>query len=98
MFYSCLKPYMYPVCRSVLIIFKDMFSFGDISDIWLLRYKQDSFGCFLIKCKLLIFSKFFYISVTKYRSEVVLYSKLSARYYPLSPQIKTIAVAFLQAK
>ena len=35
--------------------------------------------------------------VTKYRSEAVLYSKRSAG-YPLSPHIKTIAVAFLPAE
>ena len=40
---------------------------------------------------------FAYISATKYRSEAVLYSKLTAG-YPLSPEIKTIAVAFLQAE
>ena len=36
-------------------------------------------------------------SATKYRSETVLYSKRTAG-YPLSPHIKTIAVAFLQAE
>ena len=40
---------------------------------------------------------FAYISATKYRSEAVLYSKRTAG-YPLSPHIKTIAVAFLQAE
>ena len=40
---------------------------------------------------------FDYISATKYRSEAVLYSKRTAR-YPLSPHIKTITVAFLQAE
>ena len=40
---------------------------------------------------------FAYISATKYRSEAVLYSKQTAG-YPLSPHIKAIAVAFLQAK
>ena len=40
---------------------------------------------------------FAYISATKYRLEAVLYSKRMAR-YPLSPHIKTIAVAFLQAE
>ena len=40
---------------------------------------------------------FAYISATKYRSEAVLYSKRTAG-YPLSPRIKTIAVAFLQAR
>ena len=38
-----------------------------------------------------------YISATKYRSEAVLYSKRMAG-YPLSPRIKNIAVAFLQAE
>ena len=40
---------------------------------------------------------FAYISATKYRSEAVFYSKRTAG-YPLSPEIKTIAVAFLQAE
>ena len=40
---------------------------------------------------------FAYISAIKYRSEAVLYSKRTAE-YPLSPEIKTIAVAFLQAE
>ena len=40
---------------------------------------------------------FAYISATKYRSEAILYSKQTAG-YPLSPHIKTIAVAFLQAE
>ena len=39
---------------------------------------------------------FAYNSATKYRSEAVLYSKPTSG-YPLSPHIKTIAVAFLQA-
>ena len=39
---------------------------------------------------------FAYSSATKYRSQAVLYSKCMAGYY-LSPHIKTIAVAFLQA-
>ena len=40
---------------------------------------------------------FAYISATKYRSEAVLYSKRTAG-YPLSPHIKIITVAFLQAE
>ena len=40
---------------------------------------------------------FAYISATKYRSEAVLYSKRVAG-YPLSPHIKIIGVAFLQAE
>ena len=40
---------------------------------------------------------FAYISAIKYRSEAVLYSKQMAG-YPLSPHIKTIDVAFLQAE
>ena len=73
-----------------------------LSDIWLLRYKQNIFGCF---SNILNFWSFFkntqncfaYISAAKYRSEVVLYSKRTAG-YPLSPHIKTISVAFLQAE
>ena len=40
---------------------------------------------------------FAYNSVSKYRSEAVLYSKRKAG-YPLSPHIKAIDVAFLQAE
>ena len=40
---------------------------------------------------------FAYISTTLYCSEVVLYSNRMAR-YPLSPHIKGIVVAYLQAK
>ena len=68
----------------------------------MLSYKQNSFGCFFEKNEVQNFSKntqhfFAYISATKYRSEAVLYSKRTAG-YPLSPRIKTIAVAFLQAE
>ena len=38
-----------------------------------------------------------YISVSKYPSEAVLYSKRTEE-YPLSPHLKNIAVAFLQAE
>ena len=73
-----------------------------LSNIWLLSYKQNSFGCFLTKVRISIWSKntqncFAYISATKYCSEAVLYSKRTAG-YPLSPHIKTITVAFLQAE
>merc|ERR1712177_63823 len=73
-----------------------------LSDIWLLRYKQNSFGCFQRNSEVKFFLKntqncYAYNSVTKYRSEGVLYSKRSAG-YPLSPHIKTIAVAFLPAE
>ena len=73
-----------------------------LSDIWLLRYKQNTFGCFRKKFRPSICSKntqncFAYNSATKYRSEAVLYSKRTA-WYPLSPHIKTIAVAFLWAE
>ena len=69
---------------------------------FLLRYKQNSFGCFQRNSELIFFFKntqncFAYNSVTKYRSEAVLYSKRSAGYF-LSPHIKTIAVAFLLAE
>ena len=53
-----------------------------LSDIWLLRYKQNGFA---------------HNSVTNYYSEVVLYSKRMAG-YPLSPHIKTNVVAFLGAE
>ena len=64
--------------------------------------KAKQFWVFLEKIEIVIFLKntqncFAYISATKYRSEAVLYSKRSA-WYPLSPHIKTIAVAFLQAE
>ena len=57
---------------------------------------------FLEKIEIVIFLEntqncFAYISATKYRSEAVLYSKQTAG-YPLSPHIKTIAVAFLLAE
>ena len=69
-----------------------------LSDIWLLSYKPNSFGCFLKRRKFRIFFEntqkcFAYISATKYRSKAVLYSKLTAG-YPLSPYITTINVAF----
>ena len=62
---------------------------------------QNNYGCFLRKLKFLNSFKntqncFAYISATKYRSDVVLYSKRTAG-YPLSPHIKTIVVAFLGA-
>ena len=73
-----------------------------LSDIWLLSYEQNNFGCFLKNKEILNFFEntqncFAYISATKYRSETVLYSKRTAG-YPLSHHIKTIAVAFLQAE
>ena len=73
-----------------------------LSDIWLLRYKQNSFGCFQKYSELHLFQKntqkcFAYTSTTKYRSEAVLYSKQMAG-YPLSPHINTIDVAFLLAE
>ena len=54
------------------------------------------------KIRITIFSQntqncFAYNSATKYRSEAVLYAKRTAG-YPLSPHIKTITVAFLQAE
>ena len=58
-----------------------------LSDIWLLRYKQNSFGCFQENSECKFFLK----------TEAVLYSKRTAG-YPQSPHIKTIASAFLQAE
>ena len=68
-----------------------------LSDIWLLTYKQNSFGCFFDKNEILTFFKntqncFAYISATKYCSEAVLYSKRT-RGYPLSHNLETISVA-----
>ena len=65
-----------------------------LSDIWLLRYKEISFGCFQRNSEVKFCSKntqncFAYNSATKYRSEAVLYSKRTAG-YPLSPHIKAI--------
>ena len=62
-----------------------------LSDIWLLSYKQISFGCFLTIVRISILSKntqncFAYNSATKYRSEAILYSKRTVG-YPLSPHI-----------
>ena len=56
-----------------------------LGDIWLLIYKQNKFGCFIKKIRILIFFKntencFAYNSVTKYRSEAILYSKRMAGY------------------
>ena len=73
-----------------------------LSDIWLVRYKQNSFGCFLKHSAFQILSKntqncFAHNSATKYRSENVLYSKRTAGYL-LIPHIKAIAVPFLQAE
>ena len=56
-----------------------------LNNIWLLRYDENSFGCCV------------YISATKYRSKAAFYSKRTAG-YSLSPHIKTIAVASLQAE
>ena len=62
---------------------------------------QNTFWCFF-KIEVLNFLEntqncFAYISATKYHSDAVLYSKLTAG-YPLTPHIKTIDVAFLQAE
>ena len=45
-----------------------------LSNIWLLRYKQNSFGCFFKSTQ----NCFAYISATKYYSDAVLYSKQTA--------------------
>ena len=73
-----------------------------LSDIWLLSYKQNSFGCYSKTFSFWSFIEntqncFAYISATKYRTETVLYSKRTPG-YPLSHHIKTIAVAFLPAE
>ena len=72
------------------------------SDIWLLSYKQNSFGYFLLKVRIPILSKntqncFAYNSITKYRSEDVLYSKRTGG-HPLSPHIKIVVVASVWAE
>ena len=69
-----------------------------LSNIWLLSYKQNNFGCFWKKIEIVIFLEntqncFAYISATKYRSEAVLYSKRTAG-YPLSPHIKDHCCSF----
>ena len=56
-----------------------------LSNIWLLRYKQNSFGCFWQKRKFWPFFEntqncFAHNSVTNYCSEAVLYSKRTAGY------------------
>ena len=71
-----------------------------LSNIWLLSYKQNNFGCFSKAFSFWFFFEntqncFAYNSATKYRSEAVLYSKRTAG-YPLSHHVKTIAVAFSQ--
>ena len=82
-----------------------IYSIATISFVPLRNKKGDfttSVGCIQRNSKVKFFFKntqncFAYISVTKYRSEVVLYSKRSAG-YPLSPHIKAIFVAFLPAE
>ena len=73
-----------------------------LSNIWLLSYEQNSFGCFFDKIERMNIFKnskhcFSNISATKYRSDAVLYLKQTAG-HPLSSHIKTIVVAFLQAE
>ena len=64
-----------------------------LRDIWLLRYMQNSFGCFQKNSEFPFFKNtqncFAYNSATKYRSEAVLYSKQTAG-YPLSPHKKIV--------
>ena len=60
-----------------------------LSDIWLLSYEQNSFGCFWQNGKFWLFFEntqncFAYISATKYRSEVILYSKRTAKNWNIS--------------
>ena len=67
-----------------------------------MRYKQNNLGGLEKNKNFNFFKKntqncFAYISATKYRSEAVLYSKRTAG-YPLSHDIKTIAVAFIPAE
>ena len=68
-----------------------------VAELW-----AKQFWVFFEKIEILNFFEntqdcFAYISATKYRSEAVLYSKRMAG-YPLTPHIKIIAVAFLQAE
>ena len=91
---------LYEVIEDILLF--DLNTKHPLRDIWLLRYKQNSFGCFQRNSGVKFFLKntqncYAYNSVTKYRSESVLYSKRSAG-YPLSLHIKTIDVAFLLAE
>ena len=64
-----------------------------LSDIWLLRYKQNSFGCFREKSQFQFFPKTPKIALLITQqpniAEAVLYSKQTAGYL-LSPHIKTI--------
>ena len=64
---------------------------------YLLRYKQNSFGCFKEIQNFIFFkntqSCFAHNSATKHRSEAVLYSKWTAGYL-LSHHINTIGVGF----
>ena len=59
-----------------------------LSDIWLLSYEQNSFGCIMKKLKFLINLK---------TPKTVLYSNRTTG-YPLSPHIMSVAVSFLQAQ
>ena len=68
-----------------------------VTELW-----AKQFWVFFEKIEILNFFKntqnrFAYILSTKYCSEAVLYSKRTAG-YPLSPHIKIIDVAFLQAE
>ena len=63
-----------------------------MSDIWLLRCKQNSFGCFCKKRN--VFRKH-----PKLQPNIVPRPFcIQNERHPLSPHIKTIAVAFLQAE
>ena len=81
----------------------DRFEYKTASERYLVaELKAKQFWVFLEKIEIVICLEntqncFAYISATKYRSEAVLYSKRTAG-YPLSPHIKAIAGAFLQAE
>ena len=68
-----------------------------VTELW-----AEQFWVFFEKIETLNFFEnthysFAYISITKFHSEDVLYSKRTAG-YPLSPHIKTITVAYLKAE
>ena len=79
---------------SVYAVIEDILPFimnikRPLSNIWLLRYKQNIFSKDTQNC-------FAYNSVTKYHSEAVLYSKRTIE-YPLWPHIKIIVVTSVWA-
>ena len=108
LYYSARKK---PQQWSLYEVIKDILPFvlntkRPLSDIWLLSYEQNSFGCFFDKIKVLIFFKntkncFDFISATKYHQDPFSAPKLNIqeRHFQktfsdsFSPHIKNIFVS-----